>query len=106
MTLYLKCRFDQAQLDVVPTAECNQLWVRSIVGGLIKGTPGSQARILLLEFKYGPNFVYFEQTHKLTYHLLQKFLWYRMLSLVVESYLKTKTVIGEDQECYIPEWQD
>ena len=37
--------FYQAQLDVVPTAECNLLWVRAIVGGLIKGTPGSQARI-------------------------------------------------------------
>ena len=53
--------FYQAQLDVVPTGECNLLWVRAIVGGLIKGAPGSQARILLFEFKYGPNVVCFEK---------------------------------------------
>ena len=57
-------------MDVVPTLECNRLWVRAIVGGLIKGTPGGQ-----------------------------KFLWYRVLSLVVDSYKKSYRVIGDDQEC-------
>ena len=62
-------RLVQAQLDVVPTLECNYLWVRAIVGGLIKGAAGSQ-----------------------------KFLWYRVLSQVVDAYKKSKQVIGEDQE--------
>ena len=53
---------------MVPTLECNLLWVRAIVGGLIKGAAGSQ-----------------------------KFLWFRVLSLVVDSYKKNKEVIGDDQ---------
>ena len=53
---------------MVPTRECNLLWVRAIVGGLIKGAIGSQ-----------------------------KFLWFRVLSLVVDSYKKNKEVIGDEQ---------